>query len=255
MTDAHVPPRATGNKAPYRERAQWVVKEGGAQLGGWSPGGLSVYGLCRPCNQLTSAKEDAAYVDFHQAVERTSGSDLWRKRHSLPVTVFPGLVARSVLIGMLAIHDGLQDRYPSLARDLRHDDPAISLPHDLRLLLALTGGDRSRIGGPVGYMRVLGQRQFHLPLAEVWYPPLAWCLRTVRSSEPGLGPDLTADWADVTDWIRYDGGFSTDLRNVVGPLPLAALPPFGADGWLFLASDLVVSAMEGRRAQRPGAQT
>jgi hypothetical protein len=95
-------------------------------------------------------------------------------------------------------------------------------------------------------MRVLGRKQFHLPLAEIWYPPLAWCLRSARASEPSLGPDLTAGWADVSAWIRYGADLSTDLRNVAGPLPAASPPPFGGDDWLILSSDEAVAAMEGR---------
>lgn len=65
-------------------------------------------------------------------------------------------------------------------------------------------------------MRVITGLECHLPLAEIWYPPLAWCLVSSRSTDPGLGPALTAECADATAWA---GGTVTDLRNVAGRPP------------------------------------
>lgn len=249
MTEAHVPPQSIGNNGKRRQRAKWTTGPGGARVGNWQDGGLSVYGLCFDCNNLTSGKADPAYLDFHArviAAWKPSVQRLLTHRGELPVRVAPGLVARSVLAGMCAINDRLQEHFPDLAQGLLHDDGDLRLPEGLRLRLALTVGDYSRIGGPVGYMRVATRREFHMPLAEIWFPPLAWCLRSPRSTDPGLGPEITATWGDATDWIRYGPDLSTDLRNIIGPLPVVQAPRFGADDWVILTGDEVMTALEGR---------
>lgn len=98
-------------------------------------------------------------------------------------------------------------------------------------------------------MRVITAREFHLPLAEIWYPPLAWCLVSSRSTDPGLGSALTAEWADATAWARYGDDTVTDLRNVAGRLPAADLPQFGAEEWVVLSGD-TMTAVEGRPRPR-----
>jgi hypothetical protein len=147
---------------------------------------------------------------------------------------------------MFAINDRLQERFPELARGLREEHVDLRLPEELQLRLALTASNRSRIGGPVGYMRVLTKREFHMPLAEIWFPPLAWCLRSSRSTDAQLGTDFTSTWGDVTEWIRYAPELTTDLRNVVQPLPLANFPAYGADEWLLFTSPEAMAALEGR---------
>lgn len=249
MTEAHVPPQSCGNSGEVRERAQWVSDVGGARLGPYKPGGVSVYGLCRDCNALTSDKADPAYIDFHRRVSSVLGENvqlLLVEPGQLPVRVAPGLVARSVLAGMFAINDRLQDHFPDVARGLREKSDDLRLSDDLQLRLALTTGRKSRIGGPVGYMRVLGQRAFYMPLADIWFPPLAWCLRSVKSAEASLGVELTAAWGDVSDWIRYGPDLVTDLRNVTRTLPVAQPPQFGADEWMLLTGDETMTALEGR---------
>lgn len=251
MTEAHVPPRGIGNDRRARERAQWVTSAGGARLSGWKPGGLSVYGLCRDCNHLTSDKADPAYIDFHNAVLKlwAPSQRFLRQPGMVPAPVAPGLVARSVLAGMYAINDRLQELFPELAAMLIAERRDMRLPEGLTLRLGLTDGTWSRIGGPVGYMQVLSQRRTHMPLAEIWFPPLAWCLRSTRSTDDFLGPELTENWADVTDWVRYGPDLSTDLRNVAGPLPLVRPPQFGGDEWIVLTGD-AMAALEGRPVRR-----
>ncbi len=250
MTEAHVPPKATGNHGRLRERAQWVAGDDGATVGRWRPGGLSVYGLCTDCNGLTSGREDPAYIDLHNRVTQLRTGAVRRllvDAKDLPARVAPGLVARSVLAGMFAINDDLEDRFPRLARGLRERESDLRLPEELRLRLALTEGDLARVGGPVGYMRVLGRREFHMPLAEFWFAPFAWCLRSARGADPSLGPEITDAWGDVTEWVRYGPDLTTDLRNVVGALPVAVLPRFGSDEWVLLSGDDSMTALEGRR--------
>jgi hypothetical protein len=249
MTEAHVPPQSVGNNGKSRERARWVTGPEGASVGRWQPGGLSVYGLCVDCNNLTSGKADPAYLDFHARVAaawRPSVQRLLVEPGVLPVRVAPGLVARSVLAGMYAINDRLQEHFPELAYGLLHDDNDLRLPEGLRLCLALTLGAHSRLGGPVGYMRVLTRREFHMPLAEVWFPPLAWCLRSSRSTDASLGPEITSTWGDATEWVRYGPELTTDLRNVIGKLPVVKAPQLGAEDWVMLTGDAAMTALEGR---------
>lgn len=80
-----------------------------------------MYALCSDCNNLTSARADPAYIDFHKQVATVRAPAARRvliEPSSLPVSVAPGLVARSVLIGMFAINDRLQESFPALARGL-----------------------------------------------------------------------------------------------------------------------------------------
>lgn len=251
MTEAHVPPQACGNSGRQVERAQWTIGPGGAQVGRWQDGGLSVFGLCRDCNVVTSDKPDPAYADFHRRVVAALSPGAMRLRlnpHHPPAQVAPGLVARSVLAGMFAINDSLQDFFPDVARGLRDRMPT-ELGDGLQLRLALTPGPESRIGGPVGYMKALRERVFYLPFADIWFPPLAWSLSSNRDSPTDLGPSLTADWADVSEWLRFGADVSTDLRNLSRPLRFVRPPRFGAEEWVLLTGK-TMTALEGRPRAR-----
>jgi hypothetical protein len=250
MTEAHVPPQGIGNRAPQHRRASWVTSPRGAGIDSYKPGGLSVFGLCFDCNNLTSGAADPAYIDFHNAVTRYWSPTMRRlliEPTAVPAPVAPGLIARSVLVGMFAINDRLQDHFPVLARGLRDDDPDLRLPDELRLRIALMEGVRSRIGGPVGYMRVLNRRETYMPFADVWFPPLAWCLISARAGDPSLGPDITTEWGDATAWVRFSPGTIVDLRELVGALPVAPPPMFGTEDWVVLTGNGMV-ALEGQRA-------
>jgi hypothetical protein len=153
---------------------------------------------------------------------------------------------------MCAINDRLQEHFPALAADLRAEEADMRLPEGLTLRLALTDEVRSRVGGPVGYMRVLQRREMHMPLAEIWFPPLAWCLTSTRATDPSLGPDFTGGWADASVWIRFSEELETDLRNIAGPLPVTRPPQFGAEDWVILTGDEVMAALEGRPAFAAG---
>jgi hypothetical protein len=247
MTEAHVPPQGVGNRAPRHRRASWVTSDRGAGIDSFKPGGLSVFGLCADCNNLTSHAADPAYIDFHSAVTRfwaPSVRPLLLEATGVPAPVAPRLVARSILVGMFAVNDRLQELFPELARALREDEPDIRLPDELCLRLALMEGIRSRISGPIGYMRVLTRRETYMPLADVWFPPLAWCLASAHATGPSLGPDITAGWGDATDWLLYAPDHVDDLRRLVGALPIAAPPMFGTDDWVVLTGDGMV-ALEG----------
>lgn len=249
MTEAHVPPQAIGNRAPEHSRASWVTTDDGARIGSYKPGGLSVFGLCEPCNNLTSGMADPAYIDFHRQVSRYWSPTIRRlliEPTAVPARLAPGLVARSVLIGMFAINERLHEHFPDLAHGLRDGDPDLRLPESLRLRVALAEGPRSRIGGAVGYMRVARRRETYMPFADMWFPPLAWCLISSRSGDPSLGPDITTEWGDATAWVRFAAETIVDLRNLVGALPIAPPPMFGSDDWVVMFGGGMV-ALEGIR--------
>lgn len=189
MTEAHVPPQGIGNRAPLHRRASWVTSPRGAGIDSYKPGGLSVFGLCFNCKNVSSGAADPAYIDFHNAVTRYWSPTIRRllvEPTAVPAPVAPGLVARSVLVGLFAINDRLQDHSPDLARGLRDDDPNLRLPDELRLRIALMEGARSRIGGPVGYMRVLTRRETCMPFADV-------CSRRSRGASSRHAP-VTQSW-------------------------------------------------------------
>lgn len=195
---------------------------------------------------------DPAYADFHRRVAAAL-SPLARRllldANHLPVPVAPGLVARSVLVGMFAINDSLQDMFPDVAEGLRNSAQPLRLGDGLQLRLALTPGPESRIGGPVGYMKVMQERIFYLPFADVWFPPLVWSLTSTRDVPDHLGASLTQDWADVSQWPRYGAETITDLRNLVRRLRFVRPPPFGAEDWVLLSGN-TMTALEGRPRSR-----
>jgi hypothetical protein len=248
MTEAHVPPQAVGNNGKRVERTSWVQSDTGARLGSWKPGGLTVYGLCHDCNHLTSGADDPAYIAFHNEVQKYSSPGAQRlliNPQALPATVSPGLVARSVLAGKFALNDRLQEHFPHLATGLRLRRPDLRLPDELTLRLALYQGTQARIGGPVSFMRVLNRREVHSPFADIWFPPMAWCLVSSRPGPVQLGPEISATWADVSDWIRYSPQTAVDLRTLVGPMRPARPPQFGGQDWAVLLGDSM-AAVEGR---------
>lgn len=202
--------------------------DGGARLGAFRPGGLTVFGLCFDCNNLTSGIADTAYIDFYRDVGRFRRPGMRRlllEPTAKPATVAPGSVAHSLLCGKFALNDRLQEQFPALAESHRDDDRERRLPDELSLRLALIEGAHARIGGPVAFLRVLGTREAHAPFADIWFPPLAWCLVSSRSGQASLGAETTTNWADVSDWIRYRNETTLDLRVLVQRMQFALAPP------------------------------
>ena len=97
MTDAHGPPRSCGNSGATRERAQWVSDVGGARLGPYKAGGLSVYGLCRDCNELTSDKADLLASRCGKRVGLRLGMLVTGQDPGVPDESHPKTVARTCL--------------------------------------------------------------------------------------------------------------------------------------------------------------
>ena len=71
------------------------------------------------------------------------------------VPIAPGLVARSVFIGMQAIDPRLRTSFPQLAMDLVSGREQIGLPVGLRLRAAMYLSREARLAGPIHSYRVL----------------------------------------------------------------------------------------------------
>lgn len=244
LTRAHVPPQAAGNTGEVRRYRPGISKGTLGPQGMPQKGGLFIESLCRDCNSWAGARYDGAYSDFAHRLEfATNSAALFLPRDVPPVSLAPGLVSRSILIGLMAVNPRIRVNYPMLADQLLDEDPEIRLPGGLELRMALTAQRTARLAAAPSIMKVLDRRLFHLALAEVWFRPLAWALVPTPGHTPELGPDLVVahGWTDATDWLRYSTArTSVDLRNIVKSLPLVRHPradPIDRDNWVEMLSD------------------
>lgn len=198
MSRAHVPPQAAGNSA--RVTSAVVRISDGVRRNALRGRGLWLRGLCEQCNNFAGARYDAAYGDFARRL-RAYGWAAQRLRLVDPqaapaVSVAPGLVARSVMIGMFAISPHLRGLFPQLATDLHECKASVSMPEGLELRLALYPYSTARLTGPVHSQRVLGRREHYNTFAEVYFPrlpgfscPGGWMGRSVVSNRSLIGKD------------------------------------------------------------------
>lgn len=244
MTRAHVPPQAAGNTGAVLRYRPSILDGGLGANGREKLGGLYVESLCAECNNVRAgAKRDPAYADFAQRMERALGTSLVLPGPVPPINVAPGLVSRSVLIGLMAVNPRLREQYPSLAEQMVEDRPGIRLPGGLQLRLALTRQREARLAAQASLSRVMIARAYYHAFAELWFRPFAWALVPQTGRAPTqLGPELVAEqrWADVTEWLRYsEDRTSVDLRNLVPHLPQVTHPLDGPDhdNWMSLLGD------------------
>lgn len=244
---AHVPPQAAGNTTTVL-RAADRIDAGQRGPGRWVAGGMQVRGLCVDCNNLAGRTCDLAYADFARQIRARRSSSLrvpMIQPTEPPLAMFaPGLVARSVLMGMFAIAPQLRVVLPEVAHDLLHAPRAVRWPGRTRLCVALTHSDLDRHGlltSGLSMMRVLGQRELHSPLAEIVFPPLVWTLVPDHPADrPGY--EVTSVLPDASDWIRYaPERTSVDLRNLLRRLPVFVHPLHTAHGeWMELSGEHTV---------------
>ncbi|WP_433574163.1 hypothetical protein [Nocardia brasiliensis] len=194
-------------------------------------GGLYMHGLCEPCNGL-QGRYDTAYGNLCTVLRpfsRTTRGYDPHHRTSTPGTVFqPGAVARSMLVGAHALTPLLRQFHPDLATDLLAQQTSITMPSDLRLLIAIARGTTARIAGATGGYFVIGPYADRragtatptiiFNLAEVYFPPLAW----VVTSEPDIA--LRAGWHDASAWATYAPEDEHVLSALVPSLPQVAHP-------------------------------
>lgn len=254
LSRAHVPPQAAGNTTEVL-RAADVILDGVRQPGRWQEGGMWIRGLCEDCNNQAGSHYDVAYADFASQVGRLS-SPLARHLAVVPgeapaVRFAPGLVARAVVFGMFAVNPRLRILFPNLAADLmaemKHGHTGagpVRWPDKLRLKVGRTHPvfpNTGVISSGVWAMRVETERVVHGTFGDIVWPPLTWSLVPVLDSteSDGLGPPITMQLADASDWIHYGPDrTAVDLRHLVRALP-AMLHPMLArtDDWIELMSN------------------
>ncbi|HEV2809004.1 MAG TPA: hypothetical protein VGV93_01230 [Acidimicrobiales bacterium] len=109
----------------------------------------------------------------------------------------------------------------------------MTLPSDLALRLAIAGGVRARVTGPIAGFELFGRRLDGKPLgvmttAQVHFPPLAWQLASRDHSLLDI-----QRWADVTEWLESPAEEETGFRDVCGALPVVVLPRYDVQGQLW----------------------
>lgn len=152
-----------------------------------------------------------------------------------------GAVTRSVLAGCFALNPNVRNVHSELAQALLSGAPAIELPGELRLQLALTRGPFARVTGGIGgfYLfrpKVDGRNIGIMSMAQIYFPPLAWQLADMPESillrQQG--------WSDVSDWLRTAPQERVALNQVVPELPLVVHPtrqPGGMQDWVELLAE------------------
>lgn len=231
MTRAHVPPQCAGNDHLVG-RSYMRTHHSKATRGRSTEGGLYVYGLCQPCNNLGSRYESAykELIDVLSPTRRKSpGFDFNATQVSLPAATFdPGSVARTIMVGAFGIAPTLRDWYPDLAAGILDQRDFLIVPKKIRLRLGLARGASARIGGmtsgfffagPWALRDADGNPETVVPFAEVFFPPLAWML--ANDPQPLLDH---MGWGDATSWLNARPGDRQELRSTVPTLPYVSHP-------------------------------
>ncbi|WP_203913497.1 hypothetical protein [Rhizocola hellebori] len=219
-------------------------------------GGLHVYGLCVDCNNLGSLY-DGAYSNManglHGLWAQTLGLRLPAQLTLPAITVKPGGVVRSILIGFAGLAPHIRTQHPELAAALHHRDLSAVLPEGLRLCLALARGLTARITSGIGGTFLFGPPLDGKPpgimsLAQAYFPPMAWHLAPTDRSLLDL-----QGWADVSSWLAYDPDIEVPRPTLVRSLPPVVHPlhdPYQADDWLELVSFDATEIVEAIRLPR-----
>lgn len=246
MTRTHIPPQCAGNRHLVG-RLSLLTSDDVVTRGTARSGGLHMYGLCAGCNGLQS-EHDPAYGALAGAVRRCAPcSDLLTgQRVAMPNTrIRPGMVARSTLIGMLALNPGLRAILPAAAQALLSRSDRVPIEGH-RLMLALSAGRTARVAGAMLGRYVMGEPARRGPIgwyshAQAYFPPLAWHL---TDTERGL---LDRErWRDVSDWLLLPPDQVVRLDAAVPDLPVAVHPLHGRhwEGWLEMHADSVCALLE-----------
>jgi hypothetical protein len=224
LTKAHIPPKCAGNRSPTVRTRPFVDRT--RQWESPRDGGLWLRTICQPCNNLASKYDDSygAFADSLRPHVDQHPLTLITVNGVPPIAVAPGRVARSVLHGMVALAPSFHLVHGQFLRDLLRDGDDIRLPEGMRLRVARTGDDHTRISSAYHLHRVLTQRQDYEAFAEIYFRPLVWLLTGGPSA---FGPSLPDQegWGDATDWIMYSRDcWRSDLRDVLKALPTTVHP-------------------------------
>jgi hypothetical protein len=165
-----------------------------------------VRGLCDKCNHMSGVKVDRAYAAFAHALRRClqpSSRRLLLVPSDVPaVPIAPGLVARSVFIGMQAIDPRLRTSFPQLAMDLVSGREQIGLPVGLRLRAAMYLSREARLAGPIHSYRVLTRSEAYPSQAEIYFPLTRVDLRMLTRTFPLVRHPLSRapdEWVSLTN--------------------------------------------------------
>jgi hypothetical protein len=213
-------------------------------------GGLWLRTLCQQCNHLAS-KYDEAYGDLAKQISRVDR--LQSKAVALPasagvpgVPVAPGRVARSVLLGMVAVAPSFGLVHQRFLDELMGDGD-LRLPSGLQLRVARVQHLQCRVSSAYWMQQILGVRQHYDVFAEICFYPFLWVLHS--SSPRSLGPSLVdrEGWGDATDWVCYDPTVvRADLRDVLRGLPVTVHPTRrDRNNWMELLGDEGSYVLEG----------
>jgi hypothetical protein len=118
------------------------------------------------------------------------------------VPIAPGLVARSVFIGMQAIDPRLRTSFPQLAMDLVSGREQIGLPVGLRLRAAMYLSREARLAGPIHSYRVLTRSEAYPSQAEIYFPLTRVDLRMLTRTFPLVRHPLSRapdEWVSLTN--------------------------------------------------------
>lgn len=220
-TRSHVPPQTAGNSHSVQRAADVIDETQVRKPGRYTEGGMWVRGLCADCNGRAGRNYDLPYADFAHAVMRflrMTSRNFWVSSGDVPaVPVAPGLVVRSVLYGMFAVHPRLRLIFPELAGDLVVDRPLPRWPDQVQLRVAVSSGRGCLLSSGVFMASVVGPTagQQHFTFAEIVFPPFAWALVPTDT-----GAQVSASWADASEWVRYGPDRNrVDLRDLTRVLP------------------------------------
>jgi hypothetical protein len=204
-----------------------------------------VRGLCDKCNHMSGVKVDRAYAAFAHALRRwlrPSSRRLLPRPSDVPaVPIGPGLVARSVLIGMHAINPGLRTSFPQLAMDLVSGREQIGLPVGLRLRAAIpesrgTARWADSLLPGADSLRGLSLPSRDLFLSARMGPHNRRAGISVR--DPGV--------AAADDWSLYaDDVTRVDLRMLTRTFPLIPTHQPSPDEWVSLTDDDIAPILVG----------
>lgn len=215
MTAAHVPPQCAGNGPQVLSTTATVTPDGQIRRLPARQGGMSVYGLCDPCNNTAGVLYDKQYKEFADLL-RPHWVREWTlelpRTIGLPAgSIRPGAVARSILLGMAALTPTwMFENWPTFMPSLLKPETSPVLPDDAHLMMAYSRGQTGRLEG---FSTTITNPR-HVPLisyASVYFAPLAWQLvasDNVRSMKR-LG------WAEVSNWVKIPVDETHDVSELV----------------------------------------
>ena len=235
MSKAHVPPQCSGNTEEVT-RSRWLAHNGRVEHGRDETGGIWFKGICRKCN-TAAGKFDGAYATLADALRpfwEASLTQIAVTVSGVPVpnvSIYPGAVGRSVLLGMCATTPMIRRNWPRVNHLL--SGRPVALPRDYRLYLAVAQGRSAWVSGTTAghYTDHRGgsdEPQVVMSMSSIFFPPLAWQLVAADARQPD-------GWADVSSWLAYDSTEQMELGALVSQLVFDCHPrhnPGGDRDWI-----------------------